>query len=142
MGSTGNIKYNVIIPPGCGKARAAAATQKLISESRNLDHILHFGVGGALDDSLEIGSLVIATKVIAHDVRDYFHPEKPLPAVELSNPSMNHYITYMQAKQGTIVSGDQDIVDIQTQLSRCRIIHAYHIGPFVKRQDRSRDHVG
>ncbi len=55
---------------GIGKALAAAGTQHLIdflhfsSVPVHFQHILHLGVGGALDSSLQIGEIILASKII------------------------------------------------------------------------------
>lgn len=52
---------------GVGKAMAAATASRLLCVHR-LDALLYVGIAGALDDSLEIGDIVVATATIQHDL--------------------------------------------------------------------------
>jgi len=47
-----------------GKIRAASGTQKLICQTSEIDHILHLGVAGGLNDILSTGDIVIPGKII------------------------------------------------------------------------------
>jgi adenosylhomocysteine nucleosidase len=51
---------------GMGKVNAAAAAQRLISEN-SVKCIIVSGVGGRINPSLQVGDMVIATRVIQHD---------------------------------------------------------------------------
>ena len=57
----------VICKSGVGKVNAALCTQTLI-DNYNPNYIINTGVAGAIDDSLDIGDIVISTCVLEHDV--------------------------------------------------------------------------
>ncbi|PAM92636.1 5'-methylthioadenosine/S-adenosylhomocysteine nucleosidase, partial [Flavobacterium sp. IR1] len=57
----------VLCKSGVGKVNAALTTQILIDRFE-VSHILFTGVAGALDESLEVGDLVISTSAMQHDL--------------------------------------------------------------------------
>ena len=59
----------VIAKSGVGKVNAAAATQKLI-DTYKPDRIINTGVAGGVANDIELGEIVIASKLAYHD----FHP--------------------------------------------------------------------
>lgn len=57
----------VLCKSGVGKVNAALTTQILIDRFE-VSHILFTGVAGALDESLEVGDLVVSTSAMQHDL--------------------------------------------------------------------------
>ena len=64
----GNINNTncVIVKSGVGKVNAARTTQVLI-DNYKLKFIINVGVAGSLNDSLDIGDIVIADSLVQHD---------------------------------------------------------------------------
>ena len=56
----------VIVKCGMGKVNSGICAQMLI-DLFNVSHIINSGVAGALNDSLNIGDIVVATDVVQHD---------------------------------------------------------------------------
>jgi adenosylhomocysteine nucleosidase len=107
---------------GVGKVNAALTTQVLIDKFATT-HILFTGVAGAIDESLDVGDLVVSTSAMQHDLdvtalgfkkgeipyfegsSDFQADKKLLEiATTVAKESTNRYIV-----QGRIVSGDQFI---------------------------------
>lgn len=59
-------KHIVLIQSGIGKVNAARVTQILI-DNFDIEYIINVGAAGALDPMLNIGDIVIGTKLIQHD---------------------------------------------------------------------------
>jgi adenosylhomocysteine nucleosidase len=111
-GNYNDTQFRVIIS-GYGKVMAASATQRLIDSCPDISHVIHFGTGGGLDDSLKIGDLVIPTQIIEYDVLASFdqHPER-----HIVKP--NEYYSRLlresfQCRVGIAVSGDQDVDNLE-----------------------------
>ena len=64
-GEINNKKY-ILVRSGVGKVNAARTTQILIDKF-DIQYIVNLGSAGALNDSLNIGDIVIGTKLIQHD---------------------------------------------------------------------------
>lgn len=61
-----NSKEYIIIKAGIGKVNAARTTQMLI-DTFDIEYIINVGVAGSLNDSLEIGDIVIGRDLVQHD---------------------------------------------------------------------------
>ena len=61
-----NNKEVVLVECGIGKVNAARTTQNLIDKF-NIEYIINVGVAGGLNESLEIGDIVIGKKLVQHD---------------------------------------------------------------------------
>lgn len=59
-------KTCVLVESGIGKVNAARATQVLIS-NMNVDCVINIGVAGGVDSSLNVGDIVLGTKLVQHD---------------------------------------------------------------------------
>ena len=61
-----NKKECIIVQSGVGKVNAARTTQILLDNFK-VDMVINVGVAGAVNNSLEIGDVVIAKEVVQHD---------------------------------------------------------------------------
>ncbi|KHF39652.1 5'-methylthioadenosine/adenosylhomocysteine nucleosidase [Halalkalibacter okhensis] len=114
----------VLCKSGVGKVNAALTTQILIDKFA-ISYLLFTGVAGAVDESLDVGDLVISTSAMQHDLdvtalgfkkgqipyfegTSDFQADKKLVkiAVRAAEDAMKRHIV-----QGRIVSGDQFIAD-------------------------------
>jgi adenosylhomocysteine nucleosidase len=121
-----NEKEIILCKCGVGKVNAALTTQLLVDKF-NISHLLFTGVAGAVDESLDVGDLVISTSAIQHDIDvtalgfkrgqiPYFDGSSDFQAdndlvkmaVAAAQESTNRHIV-----SGRIVSGDQFIADAQ-----------------------------
>jgi adenosylhomocysteine nucleosidase len=109
IGSIDGHKISLIIS-GCGKIKAASATQLLIDKYPS-DLYLNFGTAGAISKGLQIGDIVVATEVIEHDVKEKF-PEFVPPPVHPADKVIIKKIrgSNSNLKFGPIISGDEDVV--------------------------------
>lgn len=100
---------------GNGKAQFAAQTQYLIDRVPGSELVLCAGAAGALDQSLGIGDLVVATHTIEHDYRDRFN-QQPLPRFP-GDPFALEELRRVSSEAacaacfGPVASGDEDIVN-------------------------------
>lgn len=103
----------IVVKGAVGKVWAAASAEFLIHEwSPQL--VIDFGAGGALTDSLRLGDLVLANKVIEHDVVSIFKSKLPTMRVIVPGDfaaSLGECATLrgLQVESGAIASGDADI---------------------------------
>ena len=56
----------VLVQSGVGKVNAARTTQILIDNIK-VDYIFNIGVAGGIDNSLNVGDIVIGDKLVQHD---------------------------------------------------------------------------
>lgn len=56
----------VVVKSGVGKVNAAVCAQLLITDF-GVDRIINTGVGGSLDNKLDIGDIVVSVDVVEHD---------------------------------------------------------------------------
>ncbi|GAE34170.1 5'-methylthioadenosine/adenosylhomocysteine nucleosidase [Halalkalibacter akibai] len=124
----GTLKEKKIILCRCGvgKVNAALTTQILIDKFE-ISHLLFTGVAGAIDESLNVGDLVISTSAIQHDIDvtalgfkkgqiPYFEDSSDFEAdstlvkmaVAAAEESTERHIV-----QGRVVSGDQFIASAE-----------------------------
>ena len=75
----------VVVRSGIGKVNAAMCTQILI-ERFEVKAIINIGVAGAIADDLEIGDIVLSTKLIEHDfdVTAFGHKKGVIPRMDSS----------------------------------------------------------
>lgn len=75
---TGKINKNevVLVEAGVGKVNAARTTQILIDNFK-VDAIINVGSAGSANDNLEIGDIVIGSKIVQHDfdITAFGHPK-------------------------------------------------------------------
>ena len=122
-----NEKDVVLAKSGVGKVNAARTTQILI-DNFELDYVINVGTAGSLNESIEIGDIVIGEKLVQHDfditaagrekgyitdVGKYFYSDKNLVekaerVIEEINENFNAFI-------GIIATGDIFVQDIQVK---------------------------
>lgn len=111
---TGNLdSYEIsIIISGCGKIKAASATQFLIDKFP-CELYINFGTAGAISKDLKIGDIVVATEIIEHDVKEKF-PEVLPPPVHHVSKNLIRKLQHenLEFVYGAIISGDEDIITV------------------------------
>ena len=119
LGIINNVNI-VLVKSGVGKVNAARTTQILI-DNFDIDFILNVGSAGSINDELDIGDVIVASKVVQHDFDlTAFGREKVfIPDVGkyficnevFVNKLINLNIANIKLKSGVVASGDQFIVD-------------------------------
>ena len=115
-------KECVIVEGGVGKVNAARTAQILIDNFK-IDYLLNVGVAGGIDESLNVGDIVIGQRLVQHDfditafdnkkgyipnIGDYINADEEL--VNLANKVIKN-TENTHVKTGTIASGDIFITD-------------------------------
>lgn len=115
-------KECVIVEGGVGKVNAARTAQILIDNFK-IDYLLNVGVAGGIDESLNVGDIVIGQRLVQHDfditafdhkkgyipnIGDYINADEEL--VNLATKVIKN-TENTQVKTGTIASGDIFITD-------------------------------
>ena len=115
-------KECVIVEGGVGKVNAARTAQILIDNFK-IDYLLNVGVAGGIDNSLNVGDIVIGERLVQHDfditafnhnkgyipnIGDYIDADKKL--VEIANKVITN-TKKTNVKTGIIASGDIFITD-------------------------------
>lgn len=108
----------VVVRSGIGKVNAAMCTQILIDRFE-VKAIINIGVAGAIADDLEIGDIVLSTKLIEHDfdVTAFGHKKGVIPRMDSSIFIADDKLIDMASdaakdlkdvyvKKGIVVSGD------------------------------------
>lgn len=115
-GKINDLEY-VLVESGVGKVNAARATQILIDNFK-VDYIFNIGVAGGVDSSLEVGDIVIGTKLVQHDfdITGFNHEKGYIPNVGIYMDSDEYLIkivneekekiTNLNAINGIIATGD------------------------------------
>lgn len=122
IGENGRIKVFIAYSK-IGKVHASITAAVLINVF-NCQKIIFSGVAGALRDDLQVGDLVLATKLCQHDVdiSAFGHPLGFIPESSLyveTDYKLNHLAIQIaqnnniNLKQGVIASGDQFIHDVK-----------------------------
>lgn len=125
LGVMHNIRI-VLCKSGVGKVNAALTTQLLI-DKYDMTHLLFTGVAGAIDETLQVGDLVVSTSAMHHDLdasslgfkrgeipmyegsSDFKADERLVRlAVDAAAELINRPII-----QGRVMSGDQFIADYE-----------------------------
>lgn len=113
-------KTVVVAEAGVGKVNAAVTAQLMILEY-GADAVINIGVAGGLEDSLRVGDIVVADKVVEHDMDTTPLGDEPgfitgLDRVYMECDDTLTRILAQSAKElgahtvvGTIASGDQFI---------------------------------
>jgi adenosylhomocysteine nucleosidase len=109
---------------GLGKVQFAVQTQHLLDVCPAWDLVICAGAAGALVDGLPVGTVVLATETVEHDIHNRFG--KPLlprfagAEVALSGfRSLASHAETFQVHFGPVASGDEDVVDAD----RRRMLH-------------------
>lgn len=106
---------------GYGKIMAASATQHLIDiTGGKLDYLVHFGTAGGLDNSLNIGDLIIPKEIIEYDVRFGLNLNSREHRIVICNQHADKFAQALNSRRGIILSGDRDVTDSKTK-KRLRI---------------------
>ncbi|OGG24051.1 hypothetical protein A3A79_02545 [Candidatus Gottesmanbacteria bacterium RIFCSPLOWO2_01_FULL_43_11b] len=117
-------KISLIIS-GSGKIKSAAATQFLIDAFPAKQYI-HYGTAGAISSKLNIGDIVVATRVIEHDVIELFPHKIPPPHHKITPPNLKNIMLNndFSLVWGTILSGNEDVISTK----RKHQLHRLHKG--------------
>lgn len=111
-----NNKRIVLVESGVGKVNAARTTQILI-DNYHPDVVYNIGVAGGIDNSLEVGDIVVSTSLVQHDfdITAFNHLKGYIPNVGDTIPVDNSLVINIQRilnqkkisyKLGVIASGD------------------------------------
>ena len=118
----------VVVQSGVGKVNAAVCTQ-ILADDFHVDYLLNTGIAGSLQNSIDIGDIVISADAVQHDMDatvwgyqpgqvpgmgTYISPasEKLIRLAEEVNEKVNPDI---HSFRGRIVSGDQFISDLKVK---------------------------
>lgn len=118
VGKINNIEC-VMVKCGVGKVNSARTTQILIDKYQ-VDEVINVGVGGCINDELNIGDVVISNKIVQHDfdLTAFDHKKGYVPEVgdyiQCNKDLVNQFSTLInnlsndkfKTKIGVIVSGD------------------------------------
>ncbi|MCE5294454.1 MAG: 5'-methylthioadenosine/adenosylhomocysteine nucleosidase [Chlamydiales bacterium] len=112
----------VLVAARIGKVASSATTAQLISQY-NVDLVIFTGVAGAVDSSLAIGDIVIASELMQHDVNgEPFCPKYELPLLKIksiaSDPTLELFA--YQAAQKFAEKDIQSVIPAS-------IMNEYHI---------------
>ena len=118
----------VVVQSGVGKVNAAVCTQ-ILADDFHVDYLLNTGIAGSLQNSIDIGDIVISTDALHHDMdaTNFGYPLGQVPRMEVLsfkadeamaqlakevceevNPEIHAYL-------GRVVSGDQFIADSEVK---------------------------
>lgn len=109
-------KEVVIVRSEVGKVNAALTTQMLI-DKYNVSMVINIGVSGSVDNSLDIGDIVIGEKLVQHDF-DVTGFGRKLGEIEgigvyiEANPKILSVFNDKDVRIGVIASGDKFVTDI------------------------------
>lgn len=113
----GNIveKEAVLVKSNVGKVNSARVTQILI-DNFDIELVINVGTAGSVDNSLEIGDVVVATELIQHDFdvtpfgRKLGEIENVGESIKVNDNLLNLFEN-INIKKGIIASGDKFIVN-------------------------------
>lgn len=116
-----NNKNCLLAKCGVGKVNSARTTQ-ILTDKFELEYVINLGSAGGLNDSLNIGDIVIAKKLVQHDfdVTAFSHEKGYIPStgtffecdLELLQKFRNTRIPEHKIIEGIISSGDIFCTDI------------------------------
>ena len=120
-----NNKRIILVESGVGKVNAARTTQILI-DNYHPNVVYNIGVAGGVDNSLEVGDIVVSTSLVQHDfdITAFNHPKGYISNIGQFIESdielikkLEKTITYLDNKDfnitiGTIATGDIFCTDI------------------------------
>lgn len=103
---------------GNGKAQYGVQAQYLIDRCDGVRLLVCAGAAGRLNESLQIGDIVLGTASVEHDYKERFNPRPP-PRFDASPGVLSEFIRLAESRAfpfgvhfGVIASGDEDIVDL------------------------------
>lgn len=113
----GNIeeKEVVLVKSNVGKVNSARVTQILI-DNFDIELVINVGTAGSVDNSLEIGDVVVATELIQHDFdvtpfgRKLGEIENVGESIKVDSKLLNLF-NDINIRKGIIASGDKFIVN-------------------------------
>ena len=113
----GNIeeKQVVLVKSNVGKVNSARVTQLLI-DNFDIKLVINVGTAGSVDNSMEIGDVVVATELVQHDFdvtpfgRKLGEIENIGESIKIDNKLLSLF-DEMDVKKGIIASGDKFIVN-------------------------------
>ena len=111
----------VICTSGWGKVAAASTATSLINLFR-VDHLLFIGLAGSMQYHLKIGDIIVADKLIQHDV---FLSRLVETHVELPSRKIFEFDVYPAAWRRALTAGNQFIKNLEDGLYPA-ISKAYH----------------
>lgn len=111
----------IVVKSGIGKVNAALCAQILITRF-GVDAIVNTGLAGALDDSLEIGDVVVSEELVEHDfdARSFGYGLGEIPRMDTSVFKADETLVELvertagkrlRVKRGRILSGDVFVAD-------------------------------
>ena len=109
-------KKVVIVRSEVGKVNAALTTQMLI-DRYDVSMVINIGVSGSVDNSLDIGDIVVGERLVQHDF-DVTGFGRKLGEIEgigvyiETNPRILSVFNDKDVKTGVIASGDKFVTDI------------------------------
>ena len=110
-------KDTVIVRSEVGKVNAALTTQMLI-DRYDVSIVINIGVSGSVDNSLNIGDIVVGEKLVQHDF-DVTGFGRKLGEIEgigiyiKTNPKLLDVFDGKNVKIGVIASGDKFVTNIE-----------------------------
>lgn len=122
-----NEKVIVLVKCGVGKVNAARTTQILLNNF-DIEYVINVGTAGSLNESIEIGDVIIGEKLVQHDfdvtagghekgyitdVGKYFYSNKSL--IEKTKQTIATMNENFSAFIGTIATGDIFVQDIKVK---------------------------
>ncbi|MBQ2946287.1 MAG: 5'-methylthioadenosine/adenosylhomocysteine nucleosidase [Bacilli bacterium] len=113
----GNIeeKQVVLVKSNVGKVNSARVTQLLI-DNFDIKLVINVGTAGSVDNSMEIGDVVVATELVQHDFdvtpfgRKLGEIENIGESIKIDNKLLSLF-DEMDVKKGIIASGDKFIIN-------------------------------
>lgn len=106
-----NNKKLVVVRSGIGKVNAAMCTQVLIDKF-DIDSVINIGVAGAISDNIEIGDIVLSTKLYEHDfdVTAFGHKKGVIPRMESSIFLADENLISLAQKSSSVLGEDIKVV--------------------------------
>lgn len=123
----------VVVRSGVGKVNAALCVQILVDRF-GVDAVINTGVAGSLDNSIEIGDIVVSTDALQHDVDATVFGYAPGEIPQLGITAFSAHTALrsacveacrevdpdIQVHEGRVVSGDQFVSDGRTKARLAR----------------------
>lgn len=115
-------KYNnitcILVESGIGKVNAARTTQVLIDRVK-VDYVFNIGVAGGIENSLNVGDVVVGTSLVQHDfdITAFNHDKGYIPNIGINVKADEYLVNLTEEidntlKYGVIASGDIFCTDI------------------------------
>lgn len=96
----------ICVQSGIGKVNAARTTQILI-DNMKVDYIFNIGVAGGIDTSLNVGDIVVATKLVQHDfdITAFNHEKGYIPNVGIYIDCDEYLVKLVKEIDSSIIPG-------------------------------------